>query len=327
LSDKQCVLTSSGVAKLEAALAKYFGDRPSDQQVADAFSPDRATVGKIRLPNRKTPLTRSSIEKVFEPLDLDLSAEDYEQVGAKRESRPQEITLNPFGDEGCITDPNRLWGRDELLRQLFEVLDKGGNRSLIGPEGTGKSSLLRMVSVLGPEKMLRPIDRFIHLDLHLIRDGKTFWEVLCEELGLDGPLHGYRLERALKGQRFVVCLDEIARMTDTARFSREDSEELRGLADGEHLPLSLVIAAQRPLGELFPDESGRTSPLAGICHGMEVAVFGLAEARRFVADRLLGTGVEFKAEQLDQLWEVSQGNPKLLQRSAAVLYEEICGRR
>jgi hypothetical protein len=241
--------------------------------------------------------------------------------------REPRVAPNPFGDEGCITDPDRLWGRDELLRQLFEVLDKGGNRSLIGPEGTGKSSLLRMVSVLGPEKMRRPIDRFIHLDLHLIRDGKTFWEVLCEELGLDGPLHGHRLERALRGKRFVVCLDEIARMTDTARFSGEDSEELRGLADGDHLPLSLVIAAQRPLGELFPDESGRTSPLAGICHGIEVAVFGLGEARRFVADRLLRTGVEFKPEQFDRLWDESKGNPKRLQRAAAELYDEQGGVR
>jgi hypothetical protein len=316
----RCRLTQVGLEKLEKTLKQ---NRVSaNTRLATMADMDADTIAKIRSPKQDQAVWYQKLVQCFDCLELRLSDEDYvmDVVVVPAVVVPG---LNPFGAEGCITDPNRLWGRDELLRQLFEGLDRGGNRSLIGPEGTGKSSLLHAVSRLGAERMKDPPHKFIHLDLHLIRDGKTFWEVLCEELGLDGPLHGYHLGRALRGRRFVVCLDEIARMTDTARFSREDSEELRGLADGEHLPLSLVIAAQHPLGELFPDESGRTSPLAGICVGMEVSVFGVGEVRRFVADRLLGTGVEFKAEQLDQLWEVSQGNPKRLQRSAAELYDEL----
>ncbi len=324
-SRNRCRLTEPGLKKLEKAVEK--AGVSSNSQLATKAGVDRNTIAKIRAPNRDQPVWHQNLVKCFDSLDLQLLDDDYEMEPLEISVSVTEIAPNPFGDEGCITDPARLWGRDELLRQLFEVLDRGGNRSLIGPEGTGKSSLLQAVSRLGVERMKDPPHKFIHLDLHLIRDRQTFWEVLCEELGLDEPLHGFRLGRALTGKRFVVCLDEIARMADPLSFSRDDAEELRGLADGAGQPLSLVIAAQCPLGELFPDEPGRTSPLAGICVGMEVSVFGVTEARQFVADRLAGTGVEFKAEQLDRLWEVSQGNPKLLQRSAASLYEQICRKR
>lgn len=35
-----------------------------------------------------------------------------------------EIKPNPFGDTGCITDASRFFGREELLRRIFEELDR-----------------------------------------------------------------------------------------------------------------------------------------------------------------------------------------------------------
>jgi type II secretory pathway predicted ATPase ExeA len=330
LSDKQCVLTGSGVAKLEAALAKYFGDRPSDQQVADAFSPDRGTVGKIRLPNRKTPLTRSSIEKVFEPLGLDLLSEDYEQIVVAKPKRLDGVKAvkppNPFGAQQAIEDPTKFFGRQELLRQLFEELRKGGSRALIGPAGTGKSSILKMICQLGPEKLGRSASDFIDLDMHSVRDEDDFFEALCEELKIQ-PCKQRQIKRELtnRQRRYVLCLDEVHTLSNEAFFPEATRNWLKGMADLSNSPLQLVVASQRELRELFPDSPSRSSPLADFFDGQTTRVDCLTEAEvgLFVQQGLKGTGVTFSPNQVESLWELSAGNLKRLQRSAAELYDEL----
>ena len=54
------------------------------------------------------------------------------------------------------------------------------------------------------------------LDLQGIGDENEFFEALCEGLALSQTLRGWQLGRALRqrGQRYVVCLDEIEKMVD-----------------------------------------------------------------------------------------------------------------
>jgi hypothetical protein len=54
------------------------------------------------------------------------------------------------------------------------------------------------------------------LELQDIGDENEFFEALCEGLALPQTLRGWQLGRALRqrGQRYVVCLDEIEKMVD-----------------------------------------------------------------------------------------------------------------
>ena len=225
---------------------------------------------------------------------------------------------NPFGDMGRITDPGRFFNREELLRQIFEDLGKGGNVSLVGESQIGKSSLLSMVCALGPKQMDSPPDRFAYLSLEWVDDEDDFYEALCDALDIE-PCRSYQLIRALRGKQVVLCLDEIEKMTWDG-FTMSVRSHLRGLADGPTTPLKLVIASRSPLAYLFPDSPELTSPLASICRQLDVKPFPLDVARAFLARRLRRTGITFTESEISTLLEESGGHPAKLQHAAADLY-------
>lgn len=230
---------------------------------------------------------------------------------------------NPFGRRGRIDDPAEFFGREELLRRIFEELGKGSNLSLIGEREIGKSSLLCMIQRQGAARLGLAAEALLHIDMQVVHSEDDFFEALCAELGLEA-CRGYRLARQLRGKHFILCLDEIEKMRRD-RFSADVRDELRGLADGAKAPLTLVIASNLPLGELFPDKLGEVSPLANICSPLEVPPFTRAEARAFLAARLEGTGVSFSEDETADLLEQSGRRPAHLQQVAAALYRQKTG--
>jgi hypothetical protein len=239
------------------------------------------------------------------------------------QKRPINLPVNPFGDRGCITDPARFFDRDEVLRQVFEALQRGASVSLVGQSQIGKSSLLAMICVQGPTKLQLPPTSFTLLNMQSIRDEADFFAALCYELGIEPPCRGYALRRKLKDTRHILCLDEVERMSHSDDFSGRERTELRGLADGAIAPLTLVTASRLPLSQLFPDSPEQTSPLAGICQTIQVKPFSPAIAQAFVLHRLRGSPIQFTLAQIHQLVTQSQGHPARLQESAADLYRQL----
>jgi hypothetical protein len=235
---------------------------------------------------------------------------------------------NPFGDRGCIRDPARFFDRDELLRRIFEELGKGSSLSLVGETQIGKSSLLAMICHQGPETLQLAPEQFCLLDLQAIGDEHEFFEALCEGLALPQTLRGWKLARALRhrGQRYVVCLDEIEKMVNPRGFAGEARTELRGLADGPEAPLTLVIASRSPLESLFLDDPRSTSPLAGLCGApLRVPPFSPAITQEFLRERLKGNAIKFSMADGERLQEQTKGHPARLQAAAADLYRERTG--
>jgi hypothetical protein len=229
------------------------------------------------------------------------------------------IVANPFGVVGRINDPASLFGRDQLLRYLFEELDKGSNRSLVGVSQIGKSSILAAICALGPRHLKLAPHNFIYLDMQIIHDENDFFEALCESLNVP-VCRGFKLARALRGQRFILCLDEIEKMIK-GRFTGDEREELRGLADGRDAPLKLVIASRSSLDRLFPDSDGMTSPLANICPQLDVPPFTPAVVRAFIAHRLRNTGIIFTSAEIEEIVVQSGGYPAQVQHTAAQIFE------
>lgn len=232
--------------------------------------------------------------------------------------RKTPLALKPFGEAGRITDPERFFNRQFLLDQIFEVLEQGGNVSLVGDPQMGKSSILSMICALGPQRLRQPYDTFAYMNLQLVDNEDDFYELLCEQLDIE-TCRGFKLSRALRGRYHILCLDEIEKMSWDG-FTREARSQLRGLADGAGSPLKLVIASHSPLSQIFPDAPGLDSPLANICIQFDVHPFSSDESREFIETRLKGTGVTFTEEQIALLLADSKGNPARLQRAAASLY-------
>lgn len=177
-----------------------------------------------------------------------------------------------------------------------------------------------MICSLGPERIDLPQEAFVYLSLQWVDDEDDFYEELCKELGIE-TCRGGKLFRALRGRRYVLCLDEIEKMTwESLGFTVRVRSHLRGLADGPAAPLKLVIASRSPLAHLFPDSPELDSPLAGICRPLDVGPFPPDVARAFLAHRLHGTGVTFTESEISTLLAEIGGHPAKLQRAAADLY-------
>jgi hypothetical protein len=238
-----------------------------------------------------------------------------------------KIALNPFGRKGRITDPNDFFDRDDLFRQIVEEVNKGVNISLVGESTVGKSSVLSMVCARGTDrKTLEVFEnlkgfQFVYFTLEWIENEDEFYDALCDELGIES-CRGYKLTRALKGKRYILCLDEIEKMAWEG-FTVKLRSQLRGLADGPDAPLKLVIASRSPLAHLFPDSQELDSPLAGICRQIDVKPFAPAVAREFLVHRLEGTGVAFTEAQIVGLISKTGGHPARLQDEAAQLFREL----
>ncbi len=251
----------------------------------------------------------------------DIILADYRQMRGALKTPRASVSPNPFGKAGRIIDPDHFFDRQELLRQIFEELDKGVNVSLVGASQVGKSSLLSMVCALGPERMGRPPESFGYLSMQWVESEDGFYAALCNVLGLTETCRGYQLNRALRvrDQRHVLCLDEIEKMAWDG-FTARVRSQLRGLADGPAEPLKLVIASRSPLTHLFPDSPELDSPLAGICRPLDVGPFSPEIARAFIADRLQNTDIAFTDSEVAALLEETGGHPARLQRAAADLY-------
>jgi hypothetical protein len=228
---------------------------------------------------------------------------------------------NPFGKEGRINNPEDFFDREEILDQIFEALNKGGNRTIVGEKQIGKSSILSMVCNLGLERLKFTPESFVYLDMRTIYDENDFFDALCSELGIE-TCRGFQLARKLRNKRYIFCLDTFEKQREEC-FRSDMWSELRGLADGDSAPFKLVIASRSPLNKLLADYSGKTSPLDDICREINVEPFSPDVARDFLKHRLRDTDISFTESEINQLIEETKVHPARLQQAAANLYRSL----
>lgn len=249
----------------------------------------------------------------------------------------QDIKPNPFGYRGKLDDPKLFYGREELLHQIFEDLSKGQSISLVGESEIGKSSIMSMICKTGVKKLNYPSEAFIYIDMQRIHQEENFWKSLYYKLGLRELYleHGHdvpELEDELQKRqqennikRYIICIDELEKMTDKSNFSLTQRETLRSFANGANEPFSLVTASFSPIDILFPDWF--TSPFDNIFLHKPVNCFSTEEAQGFLKFYLLNTGVTFTEDQISELLEKTQCHPAKLQQEAYHLYNTITQKR
>jgi hypothetical protein len=137
-----------------------------------------------------------------------------------------------------------------------------------------------------------------------------------------GSLVDERIERALGDRRIVLCLDELEKLSYSG-FTGEVRSQLRGLADGNDAPLTLILASRISIGELFPKDPIETSPLASIVSEVRLGPFSEDVGRRFLQQRLESHRQQrFSAEEEGRLLSESVGHPGRLQALAFASYAE-----
>lgn len=239
------------------------------------------------------------------------------ELTASPPNPPAVYPPNPFTPlSGRITNPTHIFDRQREVQQALDYLRSGSSVAFIGDSGVGKSSLLTLLKERAETELGRTP---ILLDMQNLHSEDDYYQALCEEAGIATVKGGWKLERALRGRRLLLLLDQIEKMTWDG-FSHNLRAELRGLAEGECAPFKLVLVARSPLDRLFPDSELNTSPLAGICQQINVKPWNNATARTFIQQRLSGTPVHFSDGEIELLVRSSNGLPLRLMQSAFNLY-------
>jgi hypothetical protein len=232
-------------------------------------------------------------------------------------------TQNPFLPlTGAVDEAAQFFDGDRTLNRIFEVLNSGSNVALIGDRNLGKSSLLREVARQAQGRLTPPREP-IFINLVMLFSEDEFYEELCAKVGIAEDCRGRLLNNALEGKRLLLILDEVERIVQD-EFSRRVREQLRGLSEGKNAPLRLVLAARRPLEELFADscDGGLTSPLQGICLEEKIEPWSAESMRQFIATRLAPTPVRFSDNEIADLIATSGGRPKDLMQHCNALFRQ-----
>lgn len=218
-----------------------------------------------------------------------------------------------------MEDSELFFGRDREIKRIFELLNSGSSVALIGERAIGKSSILKAICWEVANKLnfsREPVE----INLQNIDNDDDFYSALCESIRIeDKILKGYALTRELKKHRLVLILDEVEKMTWTG-FTNNLRSQLRGLAEGKDAPLRLVIAASKPLNDLFPDshDSPMTSPFIGLCTEENIGLWDEQVIRDFINHRLnlpilrLEIKVTFSENEIKQIINESGGHPQKL---------------
>ncbi|MGF1486448.1 MAG: trypsin-like peptidase domain-containing protein [Prochloraceae cyanobacterium] len=229
------------------------------------------------------------------------------------------IPANPFIPlNGPVDDRKLFFNRDREINKIFEILNSGGSVALIGEKGIGKSSLLQIISQQAIEK-LNPYRQPIYLNMGNVLDEEQFYFALCDLIDIP-ECKGYYFFGNLKKQKnkFLLILDE-AENLQWEGFTNRVRGQIRALAQGNNAPLRLVIAANKPLNELFSD-SGMVSPFENVCTEVKINPWQKDTIVAFIASRLESDSIQFNKKEIEDIITKSQGHPRQVMKLCNQLY-------
>jgi Effector-associated domain 10/AAA domain len=236
--------------------------------------------------------------------------------------QPQNISCtsllpNPFVPlTGRVEDPAQFFEPQGVVNNVFETLNSGSSVALIGERGMGKSSILKAIERLAPERLQR---QAIYLDWNLIPNEDTFWEMVCHGIGVQ-RCYNHHLIRELQSRRILLLLDEVEKMGQQ-EFGSEIRSQLRGFAQGSSM--KVVMATCVSLDILFADaHNSLLSPFAGLCMEEKIPRWSDRMMGNYIGQRLAGNPIQFTSTQIDRIVQASEGQPQQLVKDCHNLYRQ-----
>jgi len=226
---------------------------------------------------------------------------------------------NPFvPTTGRIENLENFFGREQEIKEIFELLNNASSVAIIGKQAIGKSSLLYAVYQQSIN-LLKSLRQNAFLDMNNIHNQEDFYFAICEKIDVPDST-GNQFNRNLKNKRVLLILDNVGKLNGEG-FTRNVRYHLRGLAEGENACLKLVVAANESLKTLFND-SYETSPLADICQQVDIQPWNEKIIRDFIAKRLQPTTIDFTEADIQELIQESGRHPQKLTQLCYDLYKK-----
>lgn len=277
---------------------------------------------KKLFPKIRTLLNNDDIDKYNFKEQIEIFLRNNDQIDSRNDDEIIDIpgdNQNPFVPiTGRIENLEKFFGREQEIKEIFELLNKASSVAIIGEQAIGKSSLLYAVSQQSINLLNSPRQN-VFLDMNIIHNQEDFYFAICEKLDIPN-ITGFRFTRNLENKRVLLILDNVGKLNG-AGFTRDVRDHLRGLAEGENACLKLVVAANESLQTLFND-SYETSPLAGIYQQVDILPWKEKTIRDFIAKRLQPTTIDFTEADIQEVIQASGGHPQKLTQLCYNLYKK-----
>lgn len=236
----------------------------------------------------------------------------------------------PFTRELGIEHRLNLPVFDEPLEALRRIIDGRASAAVIGPAGTGKSTLLRALVAQLPEARYR---------VHYVKVTDLSKRDMCREIASSigaKPAGTYPgLVRAIQ-ERYTALVDTDALrpvlLLDEAHDLRADVLGMMRLLTNfemdSRLVVSIILAGQPPLRELLRKEC-LEDVARRLAHYAVLRPLSRPETQRYLEHRcnIVGaTVVPFDASAADAMYEISRGNLRAVDQLALKSLELACER-
>lgn len=256
---------------------------------------------------------------------------------------------NPFLDPHPVSELSQLYGREELLEQLYSFVASPKPRScaLTGMPRIGKSSMLRclpqFVNTRAGRGAHSPLVVYVNLQNSLADDygeflafvyrtaieqakaNNMFIENLPDELDPAGS--SMRLKDTftklftMLDTPLVLLFDEFEILLTRPPLAATLLDYLRSLIEDQKIPFGCVIATRKPLHRIYPKHEA--SPLSNVLVKLPpLSPLAPEAARKYIADHWASPPV-ISNEEVDDLLDFVGYAPDYVREGAAVLFEAI----
>jgi hypothetical protein len=251
--------------------------------------------------------------------------------------------MNPFASRIAVRDPERFFGREPLVRELYGLLAGQQSCSIVGARRIGKTSLLHFLS--HPSTYTGNVADgtvFVFVDLQELTGlgPDDLFYTIAERLRSsiegtvainperDGTASGFRrmLGRLTDADvRAVVCLDEFEMLSQNGLFDNNFFAFLRGMCSNYNL--SLVTASRLGLYELCHQGNLQTSQFWNIFVERPLGLLSPVAARALVAEPFASADHPLTDDTISRLLSLAGPHPMFLSIAAYHLHEEMANHR
>jgi len=248
---------------------------------------------------------------------------------------------NPFDFSNMVKEPEGFFGRKEILRKLYGMLNNLAQCSVVGPRRIGKSSLLHHMTL--PDTYSSYLDEpepyvFAFIDLQVIAPlgVDDFLMMAIERLcqashgRLDIPPEEHSnvrrfllfLEKArAENLRLVLCCDEFESLDPQKGFGGDGSffTFLRGMLG--NYDLTMVTSSRTPLYELRDTGYLPTSPLWNIFVNFPLGLMSEEEMRPLIKEPFARSGIVLTEDEINFISDLAGPHPFFLQIACYYLFE------
>jgi WD40 repeat protein/DNA-binding SARP family transcriptional activator len=256
--------------------------------------------------------TRASVERAeWLAAEDDLVARIVELQAMRERTRPQrDRGESPFkGLESFdIADADLFFGRERLVADMVARLSGARLMGIIGPSGSGKSSVLRAGLLASLADDVLP--------------GSSDWPLALVRPG-EHPVDALRVATAgLDGERFVVAVDQFEEVFTACSNEHERAafvDALIGHARDAHRRATVLLALRAD----FYGRCAGFSELSRMLGANQVLVGAMRadELRRAIELPARAAGLEFESELPERLLADVQGEPGGLPLLSTALFE------